>query len=97
MPTGGGQPTLILRQPDNTEWGGEWVPTPEGIYWLNHSASGSALELFTFATGRSVPVIKPAGQFDVGSGFSVSKDGRWVVFSQRDYHGSDIMMVEGFG
>ena len=61
-----------------------------GIYWLNgHVASRPAIELFAFATGRSVPSITLAGPYDDGSGFSVSKDGRWVVFSQRDYEGSE--------
>ncbi len=95
MPADGGQPTLILQQPEGTAWGGEWIPTPEGIYWRKVSVPRDTIELFTFATRQSVPAILPAGELEGGSGFSVSKDRRWVVFSQRDYHGSDIMMVEG--
>ena len=71
--------------------------TGPGIYWLNGQvARRPAIELFAFATGHSVPSITLAAPYDDGSGFSVSKDGRWVVFPQRDYQGSEIMLVQGF-
>ena len=92
MPVRGGDPALVLRLPRGTSWGGEWIVKPEGIYWLN-AHRGARIELFSFATGRSVPVIVPRGPYDHGSGFSVSNDGRWAVFSGMDYHGTDIMMI----
>lgn len=94
MPVRGGEPTLVLRLPRGTPWGGEWILKPDGIYWVNPSGSPLAIELFSFTTGRSAPVIVPRGPYDHGSGFSVSNDARWIVFSGRDYHGTDIMMVE---
>jgi len=95
MPVPGGAPTLVLRLPRNTPWGGEWILKPEGIYWVNQRpASELAIEFLSFATGRSAPAIVPRGQYDHGSGFSLSRDGRWAVFSQMDYHGSDIMMID---
>ena len=95
MPVGGGPPAFVLRLPDNTAYGGEWMPRPNGIYWLNQVATPRpAIEFFDFRTRRSLPAIVPSGPYDDGSGFSVSKDGRWAVFSQRDYHGADIMMID---
>jgi len=91
----GGEATLVLRLPENTAWGGEWVPRSDGIYWLNLQATPRlAIQFFNFASGRSNSVIVPVGPYDHGSGFSVSKDGRWALFSQLDYHGADIMRVD---
>lgn len=94
MPLSGGAPTLVLRFPPDTPWGGEWIVRPEGIYWLNVGASPQVIELLSFATGRSAPVILPNARYDHGSGFSVSNDGQWALFSQMDYLGTDIMQVE---
>jgi len=95
MPVKGGEPTLVLRLPRGTPWGGEWILKPQGIYWLNERAAPRPeIELFSFATGRSAPVIMPTGPYDHGSGFSVSQDGRSIVFSAMDYHGADLMLIE---
>ncbi len=95
--TSRGEPELVFRLPLWTAWGGEWVLADNGIYWVNGKASPrTAIEFFSFATGRITRAVTPSGVFDVGGGFSVSPDGRWLVFGQRDYHGSDIMMIEGF-
>jgi Tol biopolymer transport system component len=96
MPTSGGQPTLVLSLAKETPFGGEWVLADDGIYWLNLAASpDAAIEFFAFDTERSTPVLVPPA-YDHGSGFSVSKDRRCLLFSQRAYDGSDIMMMEGF-
>ena len=29
-------------------------------------------------------------------GLSVSRDGRWLLYSQVDLHGADLMLVENF-
>ena len=97
MATSRGHPELVFRLPDWTVWGGEWVLADNGIYWVNgKTSSRTAIEFFSFATGRITRAVTSSGVFDVGGGFSVSPDGRWLVFGQRDYHGSDIMMIEGF-
>jgi dipeptidyl aminopeptidase/acylaminoacyl peptidase len=96
MPAGGGHPTLILRFPSETAWGGEWVLSDDGIYWLNIQASPRpAIEFFSFATAGVKRAVTPPGNYAYGSGFSVSRDGRWLVFAQRDYEGSDLMMIDG--
>jgi Tol biopolymer transport system component/DNA-binding winged helix-turn-helix (wHTH) protein len=95
-PVKGGDSTLILRFPSETAWGGEWVLSDAGIYWLNIQASPRpAIEFFSFATARVTRAVTPPGNYAYGSGFSVSRDGRWLVFAQRDYEGSDLMMIDG--
>jgi hypothetical protein len=36
----------------------------------------------------------PLVDYDAGGGFSVSSDESWLVFGQRDYFTSDIMMID---
>ena len=96
MPVSGGTPTLVLKLPEGTAWGGEWVLTDSGIYWLNREASPRpAVEFLSFATGRVTRAVTPLGAYDTGSGFAISPDDRWLVFTQREYSSSDIMMMEG--
>lgn len=96
-PAAGGAPTLVLQRPRKAAYGGEWLARPQGIYRVNEQARPRlAIEFFAFATGRSAPVRVPAGPYDRGSGFSVSKDGRWMVYSQMDYHGADIMLIDNW-
>jgi Tol biopolymer transport system component len=96
MPVSGGTPTLVLNFPEGTSWGGEWVLTDSGIYWVNREASPRpAIEFLSFVTGSVTRAVTPLGAYDTGSGFSVSPDGRWLVFTQREYSSSDIMMMEG--
>ena len=95
-PVEGGDSTLVLRFPSETAWGGEWVLSDAGIYWLNIQASPRpAIEFFSFATARVTRAVTPPGNYAYGSGFSVSRDGQWLVFAQRDYEGSDLMMIDG--
>lgn len=97
MPIDGGEPTLVFGLPAITAWGGQWVLASDGIYWVNESVWPiAAIELFSFATGTVTRVLTSTTRFDTGGGFSVSPDGRWMVFPLRDYHGSDIMMIESF-
>ena len=55
---------------------------------------GKSLKFFSFAKGTAEKV------FDIkywpGWGLSVSPDGRYVLFSQRDPFGRDLMLVENF-
>lgn len=96
MPAEGGNAKLVLSFPSETAWGGEWVLSDAGIYWLNIQAlPRPAIEFFNFATASVTRAVTPPGNYAYGSGFSVSRDGRWLVFAQRDYDGSDLMMIDG--
>ena len=95
IPLGGGRRRKILTLPDRTTWGGHWVATSTGLYWLNMDArSRPAIEFLDFATAQVTRAVTPLGIFDLGSGFAVSRDDRWLVYAQRDYLGSDLVMLE---
>jgi hypothetical protein len=68
----------------------------DGIYFIptQSTAKGSSIQLFSFATGT----IKPIANLErsSGPGLTVSPDGRWMLYTQIDQAGSDLMLVENF-
>jgi hypothetical protein len=47
-----------------------------------------------FATGKVTPILHLAKPTDLG--LEVSPDGRYLLFVQLDYSGSDLKLVENF-
>jgi len=84
----------------------EWALTPTGIFFIDRNASHADIlarnssradiGFFEFASAkvtRRIPIGKvPAGW----GGLAISPDGKWLVYSQIDETGSDLMLVEGF-
>ena len=70
----------------------------EGVYFYhldapNRPETGS-IRFYNFASEQVRKIVslnKPAD-----GGLTVSPDGRWVLYSQRDQQGSDLMIVEEF-
>jgi hypothetical protein len=77
-------------------FGQSFVIVNEGIYFIPRpdSAGRTSLQFFNFATKkiRSITTFEgPAGYY-----LSISPDGRWILYSQIDQMGSDLMLVENF-
>ncbi|MBK5291447.1 MAG: PD40 domain-containing protein [Acidobacteriia bacterium] len=70
--------------------------TAEGIYYTAapDARNRNFVRFHSFATGQSQPVVAAEGRF--GLGLSVSPDGRFVLFTQVDPPGSDLMLIENF-
>ena len=92
MPRDGGEETQVL----------EWVQQSffavfnEGIYFIPRPDSNGrySLQFFNFATKRIrtiTTIERPAFLY-----LSVSPDGRWILYSQINQSGSDLMLVENF-
>jgi hypothetical protein len=68
----------------------------EGIYFIPRSdaAGRHSIQFFNFATKkiRSISTIESG----IGEYLSVSPDGQWILYSQNDQVGSDLMLVENF-
>ena len=48
-------------------------------------------------SGRTIEVLKlPPGTVGGRAKFTVSPDGRWLVFVHRDQLASELMMIENF-
>jgi DNA-binding beta-propeller fold protein YncE len=72
------------------------VLTPAGIYFVDRRSRTANIVFFDFATAkvaRSIPVEKDVMTW---GGLAISSDGRWLVYSQIDDVGTDLMLVEGF-
>ena len=67
-----------------------FVPTPD--------RSGSSLQLFSFATNKITPLANFDKSLDFGAngGVAVSPDDRWILYTQFDQAGSELMLVENF-
>jgi Tol biopolymer transport system component/serine/threonine protein kinase len=94
MPVAGGEETLVLEQLGAALWG-YWGLTRKGIFFYN--AVTKAIEFYRFSTRKVTSVAKPDKDPSEGSpGFSVSPDGRWILYAQTDTFATNIMLVENF-
>jgi hypothetical protein len=96
MPAAGGEETLVL------DHGGQnrWALTSQGICFFDlHSSTGPTLKFYNFDTGK-VTLLREFSRdirIDAGStALTVSPDGRWILYTQLDQSGSNLMLVENF-
>jgi Tol biopolymer transport system component/DNA-binding winged helix-turn-helix (wHTH) protein len=97
IPVEGGEETLVLDEHKAGYWR-SWAVSDKGIYFATAEVPAHPLiEFYSFATGHVTLVCKldkPIPQPQPG--LSVSPDGRWLLFTQQDQIGSDIMLMENF-
>jgi Tol biopolymer transport system component len=92
MPVNGGEEDQVLPA---VFWR-DFFPVKDGIYFIPmpRGYRKSSIQFLNFATGK-VKVVAPMSG-PPAEGLSVSPDGRFLLFSQADEAGSDIMLVENF-
>ncbi len=94
VPASGGSETLVL---DKEIGSMVWDLSDRGIYFIDETAKPMAICFYDFAT-RSVSTLAPVHGdpgFGVRVGFSVSPDGKWLLYS-GGICTSDIMMIDNF-
>jgi dipeptidyl aminopeptidase/acylaminoacyl peptidase len=93
VPASGGPETLVLdREPH------KWDLTDRGIYFVDGSAKPVATICFYDLATRRVRILAPAHRdpaFVIEDGFSVSPDGKWLLYSGGILT-SEIMMIDNF-
>ena len=75
--------------------GNRWAVSDKGIYFVEPSGSIFSLKFLDFGTGRVTEIF----QFEkplASSAFAISPNGRWLLYSQIDQSGDDLMLVENF-
>jgi Tol biopolymer transport system component len=91
IPVDGGEEKQVIEHTGFRDW----AIFEKGICYINRQADpGPAIEFYDFETGgiRTVTVLEDQpGNY----GFSVSPDGRWILFEHVEIHG-EIMLVENF-
>jgi Tol biopolymer transport system component len=67
----------------------------DGIYFIPRpdSVGHQSIQFFSFATKtvRAISTVERPYNY-----LSLSPDGRWILYSQIDETGSDLMLVENF-
>jgi Tol biopolymer transport system component len=71
--------------------------TADGLYYTTVSESGKqhSIEFLSFSTGKSRPVVI-SDRLISGLPLSVSPDQRFIIYTQTDQSGSDLMLIENF-
>ena len=92
VPRDGGEETQVLE----SVYRRAFAVVNEGIYFIPRpdSAGRCSIQFFNFATKkiRSIATLeRPVFYY-----LSASPDGRWILYSQMDSGGSDLMLVENF-
>jgi len=68
----------------------------DGIYYVSprESPTRQFIHFLSFSTGKSRPVV--VSEREIGMGLSLSPDGHFLIFTQRDQVGSDLMLIQNF-
>ena len=96
IPVAGGQERLIL-EPVRQSY---WAVAGKGIYFLDlddatFPRSRGVIKVFHFATGETSRIAAIDEDVLPGTpGFSVTRDGRWILWTQVDQLDSDLVLIE---
>jgi len=92
MPVSGGEESQVLPSVVN----GAFSLVENGIYFVPEPGADRkcSLQFLSLATAKVKTVAPMSG--GAVEGLSVSPDGRFILFSQVDEEGSDLMLVENF-
>ncbi len=91
MPIGGGEPNALVP----VMFRYSFAVVKNGVYYAKPSQNGPAtIEYLDFSTGKVGKLYTLTKPVDLG--LAVSPDGRYLLFAQQDFSGSDLMLVEGF-
>ncbi|HUK74027.1 MAG TPA: hypothetical protein VLV47_00970, partial [Candidatus Bathyarchaeia archaeon] len=96
VPVAGGEETQVLGL--STE--SLWALTGQGICFFDlNNPAGPALKLYSFTTGKTTLLRQLPKNTSIdtqSTALSVSPDGRWILYTQYDQSGSNLMLVENF-
>ena len=97
VPVGGGPATNVL---DNLSTQHSFAIVDSGIYFVpgRIESPGSSIRFLSFANNQIRTVASFATPLDSAEsgGLAVSPDGRWLLFTQFEQNGSELMLVENF-
>jgi serine/threonine protein kinase len=100
-PVAGGEETPVVKE-FNWSLVGYWTVFDDGIYYLVRESLPDRsvvnhVRFFDFSRRKTVGLGTLPGTIeDWVGGFTVSKDRRTVVYSQRTYQSSEVMLVDHF-
>jgi eukaryotic-like serine/threonine-protein kinase len=97
VPADGGEETLFFDQHRAGIWR-SWAVTAQGIYYVTgETPARTEIEYYNFATGKIRVIATPEKEIRSGyPGLAVSPDGKYLLYTQMDLRGMDIMLAEDF-
>jgi hypothetical protein len=90
---GGEESRVMGPVPD----GGNYAVVDEGVYFLAgnwQEDTNAAVAFFDFASGKTKPIVQTGKPISIG--LAVSRDKRWLLFTEVEHLGSDLMLVDNF-
>jgi hypothetical protein len=90
VPVGGGAETEVAECGNTFNL----AITQNGFYFETAERGSAEIHFFHFETGKSKLAVTPGKRG--GRGLAISPDGRWLLYSQVERSGSDLMLVENF-
>lgn len=91
MPVGGGDETLVVKGIKSYR---NFVVGRRAIYYAHSAAGRDSIHAHDLSTGRSKVVLELPGR--TASGLSLSPDDRYLLYSQVDDEGSELMRADNF-
>ena len=101
VPAEGGEEVAVLDSPRPVSFRA-WAVVEQGIYFIDVERSEalvaeSFLKFFRFDTGRVTRIASLGEQPGTGGvHVAVSPDGGWILYTQDDQTGADLMLLENF-
>ena len=97
VPVNGGEKTAVLDFPNDHLWG-YWALANTGIYFVDSEVGTQpALKFFSFAANRTLHVVAlDRAPVPHDAGIAISPDGMWLLYTQEDSRGSDIILADNF-
>jgi WD40 repeat protein len=97
LPLSGGEETLVIPSVHSSLW----AVAENGVFFLEGQSAaagkGTPIWWFRFETGRPIQVGAIHQPLVVlAPSFSVTRDGRWIAWSQIDHQQSNLMLVDNF-
>lgn len=92
LSTSGGQPIKVLESVHNSAF----AVHQEGIYYAEDVSNEMRIQFYNFTNRRSTTIARNVGNGATFSGFTVSPDGRTILYSKEDASVADLMLVENF-
>jgi len=91
MRVDGGDEELVLDKVPADSWSG-WAVNDEGIYFVEPINNTHLIEFYSLATRRLTRIATAT----YITGLTVSKDGRFLVYTQLDAEDLNITLVENY-
>lgn len=95
IPVEGGEEIQALSGPPAVFWG-YWSITSRGIYYLDIQKSRVSINFWNLSSPAVAQVYTLSRRPPPFAGMTVSRDGRWLLYSDEGEFGNNIRLVENF-